>query len=491
MSQVDLDALRIERDAAPAREPRVRRWGVIGLVLVVLFVAGTFLVPLFRPAQDVRTVPVRYAGQAEGTARIGVAEAAGWIEPEPFPVYARPLISGVLTELLVLEGDVVKKNETVIARLESAELLARRDRARADVKLREAELERASADFQVASSLLEQKGSPRLDAVQHKHEVVRDEAQVKKAERDLAAAIAEREAASAELEGQERLLEGGASYPVALAKARAALRAADAIVESRRVDLERIRDELEQARAKLKIAEELRDDPRGLAGEMRRMRAEVGRKAAQLDAARVELSIAQRELGWCEVKAPIDGAVMKLLASPGETVGPQSKGVVALYEPKKLQARIDVPLASIGGVRVGQEVEIRSEATPGTVTRGTVLRVQRESDMLKNTTQVKVRLLDPLPLLVPETLCRARFLATQQAGEQQAVPELFRIPRSALQGGVVFVIDPQAGGRARRIAVEKIGDADLDVIVKGPLSVTQRVILDDVTDGQRVREVAK
>ena len=66
-----------------------------------------------------------------------------------------------------------------------------------------------------------------------------------------------------------------------------------------------------------------------------------------------------------------------------------------------------------------------------------------------------------------------------------------RIPRSALQGGVVFVIDPQAGGRARRIAVEKIGDADLDVIVKGPLSVTQRVILDDVTDGQRVREVAQ
>lgn len=491
MSQVDLDALKIERDATPAKEPRVRRWGVIGLVVVVLFVAGTFLVPLLRPAQEVRTAAIRHGGESAGAARIGVAEAAGWIEPEPFAVYVRPLVSGVLSELLVLEGDAVKKGETVIARLESASLLARRDRAQAEVKLREAEVRRAQADANVARALLEQKGSPRLSEVQHKHEVVRDEAQLKKADRDLAAAVAEREVKQAELEGQERLLEGGASYPVALAKARAALRAADAIVESRRVDLERIGDELVQARAKLKIAQELAADPRGLAGEVERMDAELERKQAQLGLSRTELRIAERELGWCEIKATMDGLVMKLLASPGETIGPQGKGVVALFDPSKLQARIDVALASVGGVRVGQEVEIRSEATPGSVTKGVVLRVQRESDMLKNTTQVKVRLIEPSPLLVPETLCRARFLASKQEGDRQALPELFRIPRSALKGGVVFVVDPSEGGRARRIAVEKLGEADLDVIVKGPLSLTQRVILEDVTDGQRVREVTQ
>ncbi|MHC4407703.1 MAG: efflux RND transporter periplasmic adaptor subunit [Planctomycetota bacterium] len=491
MSQVDLDALTIERSAAPSRQPGARRWGVIGLTAVVLFVAGTFLVPLLRPAQEVRTGTIRLAGQAEGSARIGVAEAAGWIEPEPFAVYARPLVSGVLSELLVLEGDAVKKGETVLARLESASLLARRDRAKADVELREAELRRAEADAQVARSLLEQRGNARLIAARHKQDVVHEQAEARKAERDLAAAIAEREAKQAELEGQERLLEGGASYPVALAKARAALRAADAIVERRRVDIERIRDEIVQARIQLKIAEELKDDPRGLAGELERMRAEVERKQAQLGASRVELRIAERELDWCELKAPMDGVVMKLLAAPGETVGPMGKSAVALYDPAHLQARIDVPLASIGGVHVGQQVEVRSEAVPGKVTKGVVLRVQRESDLLKNTTQVKVRLLDPTPLLIPETLCRARFLATKREGGPEAVSELFRLPRSALKGGVVFVVDPTAGGRARRVAVEKVGDADLDVIVKGPLSVTQRVILDDVTDGQRIREVAQ
>jgi multidrug efflux pump subunit AcrA (membrane-fusion protein) len=137
-------------------------------------------------------------------------------------------------------------------------------------------------------------------------------------------------------------------------------------------------------------------------------------------------------------------------------------------------------------VREGQEVEIRSEVVGGRVTKGTVLRVQRESDLLKNTLQVKVKLVDPDPLLRPETLCRARFLTAP--GEQAAAgPQLFVVPKEAVRDGTVFVIDPTAG-RARRIAVERVGDEGGDAVVKGPLSVTHRVILDPVEDGDRVRE---
>jgi len=490
MTQVDLDALKIERKAAKAARPR--RWGLIALGAVVLFVAGTFLYPMLRPRAAVRTAPVRAVTDGARTASVGVAEAAGWIEPEPYPVTVRPLVSGVLADLLVLEGHVVKKGETVVARLESAELMAARDRAEAIVVLREAEVARAEADLRVAESLLEQKGTLRLSATEARREVARKEAQEKSAVRDLAAAEAARDAKKAELDGQERLLEGGMSYPVALARARADHRAADAAVESRRADLERVRAELAEARVLLRIAEELRDDPRGLAGEAERARAELGRKRAELGAARTEWRVAERELSWCEVKAPVDGTVMKLLSAPGESVGPDAAGIVALYDPEKLQARIDVPLASIGGVRAGQEVEIRSEAAPGTVTKGTVLRIQRESDLLKNTTQVKVRLDDPPPLLVPETLCRARILGgAKDSGENAEVPELFRVPRGALKGDAVFVFDPGDGGRARRVPVERVGDEEGGAIVRGPLSATQRVILDDVEDGVRVKEVAQ
>ncbi|MEM8886204.1 MAG: efflux RND transporter periplasmic adaptor subunit [Planctomycetota bacterium] len=483
MSQVDLDALKIER-AAEARPPRGPRLLWIGLLVAAIFVAGTFLYPVVRPVRVVKTAAVRTAG-TQAASTVGVAEAAGWIEPEPFPVHVRPLVGGVLQELLVLEGDAVRKGETVLARLASAELMARHDRAQADLALREAELKQTKVALRVAGDVLAQRGELRLTATGHQHEVIRDEAIAKRAERDLAAAVAQRDAALAELEGQKRLLDGGASYPVALAKAKANVRAAEAIVESRRIEVNRFRDELVVSRTLLSIARELERDPRGLQGEVDRLDAESARRTQAVARARTEAKIAERELAWCEIKAPMDGVVLALEAAPGEAVGPGGKSVVSLYDPKRLQARIDVPLALLGTVRVGQEVEIRSEAAPGHVTRGTVLRMQRESDLLKNTTQVKVRLQEPSPLLVPETLCRARFLGGTR--KEETGPTLFRVPRPAVRGDVVFVLDPTGGGRARRVGVEVVGDIEGDVVVRGDLSVTQTVILDVVADGDRVK----
>jgi hypothetical protein len=99
---------------------------------------------------------------------------------------------------------------------------------------------------------------------------------------------------------------------------------------------------------------------------------------------------------------------------------------------------------------------------------------------------VKVKLVDPDPLLRPETLCRARFIAAP--GEQVAAGrQLFLVPKEAVRDGAVFVVDPTAG-RARRIAVERAGEEGGDAVVGGELSMTHRVILDPVEEGDRVKE---
>mgnify|MGYP002623917435 FL=1 len=239
--------------------------------------------------------------------------------------------------------------------------------------------------------------------------------------------------------------------------------------------------ELLQAEATLAIADEVLADPRDLAGAVRKTRAEVEKARAERDAARVELEIAEREHAWAEVRAPVDGVVMKLLAAPGDEVG----ALVSLYYPANMQARIDVPLSSVAGVRVGQDVEVRSEVLGGKAARGIVLRVQRESDLLKNTLQVKVRLIEPDPILRPETLVRARFLAPR---EEEGVrgPRLILLPKGARRGDAVCVIDP-AVCRARRIPVQTSGAQGDDVLVTGDLSVTQRLILDAVEEGERVK----
>jgi multidrug efflux pump subunit AcrA (membrane-fusion protein) len=247
---------------------------------------------------------------------------------------------------------------------------------------------------------------------------------------------------------------------------------------------------LAEARERAGIAAEILADPRDLRGAAEKARRAVEWKLAELASARTDLEIAERELAWATVRAPMDGVVMKLLAAPGQPVGPEGDGLVSIYDPARLQARVDVPLASMASVRTGQEVEIRSEVVGGRLTKGIVLRVQRESDLLKNTLQVKVKLLDPDPLLRPETLCRARFLAAP--GEAAAAgPQLFLVPRRAVRDGAVFVIDPTGGGRARRIGVEGAGEEGDDSLVRGPLSVTHRVILDPVEDGERVKEIER
>jgi len=488
MSEVDLSALRMEPQK-PVKRPLGPRLAIGALVLIVIAVGVSFLLPVLRPARKVRTAAVRAGGSESASARAATAEAAGWIEPDPFPIVVRPLVAGILEELPLLEGATVTANETIVGRMRSAALEAARDRAAAKLKLAEADLAHRKVELSVAESLHEQKADLRLAESNARQDVAMLETRVAARRSDVETARAELDARVADLEGQKKLKAAGGTYPVALAKAEAAVRAAEARVAAKERTVETSQADLAKAKAVLAIAREVLEDPRDLKGAVDNARSKVNHFAAVRDVAKTELDIARRELDWATIKSPVNGIVLKLLAAPGARIGPAGDGVVALYDPKRLQARIDVPLAAVAGVRVGQEVEIRSEVLGRTSARGTVSRVQRESDMLKNTLEVKVRLTDPDPILRPETLVRARFLASDE--ETSTVgPASFRVPRAALRGGAVFVVDPQEN-RARRVPVEKVGDMDGSVLVRGELSMTQRVILDDVEDGDRVEDTSQ
>ncbi|MCA8951805.1 MAG: HlyD family efflux transporter periplasmic adaptor subunit, partial [Planctomycetes bacterium] len=249
--------------------------------------------------------------------------------------------------------------------------------------------------------------------------------------------------------------------------------------------------ELAAARTHLAVDEELAAEPVDLDTDLAVASAELERLRQRVAAAATELAIAERELGWAErVVAPVDGIVMRLDAMPGQTTGPGSGAIVALYDPNHLQARLDVPLDSVAEIRSGQDVELTSEITGKTVVAGEVLRIQHVTDLLKNTLQVKVRLEAPPAIWRPETLCRARFfrgLDLDAAQPAKAAATVFLVPKSTIRDGRVYVIEP-AHGVARAIPVTVVGeDGDL-AIVGGELSVTQRVIREAVADGEAVEE---
>jgi HlyD family secretion protein len=82
-----------------------------------------------------------------------IAQAPGWIEPDPFAITVQAMISGVVEEVLVLEGDRVERGQTV-ARLVAADAELALRRARAELLEHEAAVERAKADVAAAESRL-------------------------------------------------------------------------------------------------------------------------------------------------------------------------------------------------------------------------------------------------------------------------------------------------------------------------------------------------
>jgi multidrug efflux pump subunit AcrA (membrane-fusion protein) len=495
-----LDALR-RTEAAPASRRRGRPWLVRGVVLAALAAVAWFaVVPLLRGHRRVRTAEVRLA-TSEEAARATAAEATGWIEPSPFPVVVRPLVDGVVESIDVLEGVEVAKGVTVIGRLRNADKEAALERAEAALLHRESHVSEVQAELDEAVSLLEQRLDARREVARLASEADAQRAAADAARAETAAAEGRLEAARADVAAQEALERGGAGVALPLARARGLVSSAEAEARSKHAELARVEASLRGTEAMLVLAREGLQKPAALEGAVNRYRAHLAAAKVERDAARVERDVAKREVGWLTVLAPVDGVVLRREAAPGSIVGPGVMpnvpgreamkdsgvgGLVSLYDPARLQARINVPLGSVSAIGVGRPAEITVDTLPGKVFRGKVIRLQSEADVLLGALQVKVSIDDPHPLLRPEIVARARFLGEAPKTTGAPVAARILVPKAALKGDAVFVVDPRGGGRARRVPVKRGAESGDSVEVEGDVSVAHRVILDDVEDGERV-----
>lgn len=96
-----------------------------------------------------------------------IAQAPGWVEPDPFAITVQPLTSGVVEEVLVLEGDRVAKGD-VLVRLIAEDAALRERRARAELGELQASLNRAAAALAAAEARLDELH----DEVERKRELV-------------------------------------------------------------------------------------------------------------------------------------------------------------------------------------------------------------------------------------------------------------------------------------------------------------------------------
>lgn len=89
---------------------------------------------------------------------------------------------------------------------------------------------------------------------------------------------------------------------------------------------------------------------------------ENDKKLAELDS---QISQAQQTLKYQELRAPVDGTVFDLQASPGFVPkSGQSEALLKIVPKDHLIAQVDITNADIGFVRVGQKADIRIDSFP-------------------------------------------------------------------------------------------------------------------------------
>lgn len=387
------------------------------------FVFGGFLLLLlgaFRdrllPAADAEvaavlasSTPVAAGGEPRTDGRM-VFQASGWIEPDPLPVKATALIDGVVDTVHVREGDLVRKGDPLVSLIQDDAVLA---------------LDHARSEHQ------------RLAAVREAHQ-----AAIGSARRKLEAAVALVSSAAAIRDEAADQHERFKNLP------------ARAVPES-----EVVSSRLRHARetAVLRATEANRAE---LEAELVRLDRETEVRNQEVAGAAVAVRRAELHLARTRIAAPSDGRVWRLLAAPGqkkilESDDPDSSTVAVLYDPAKLQVRVDVPLADAAGLRLGQTVRLRCGMLPDLVLRGEVTGIGGGADVQRNTLQAKVRMIETDERLRPDMLCRAEFLETGGQGETRASAgqAALWVPGRALAGAHVWVVDPESKRAQRRAVV--------------------------------------
>lgn len=338
---------------------------------------------------------VRVARAESGQASILVTAPATLHARQEAVIAAR--LTAAVTELLVRKGDRVSAGQP-LARLESRDLEAQREEARAAVSDAEAALARLEA------------GTLPGD--------------VERARGQLASAKAALDQAEKFYERRRRLYEQGA-------------------IPQR--DLQISQTELEQARAAYQVA---------LNGYELLLRQTGQRDIAiarsRLEAARARLALAETQLSYAVVRSPFAGSVTDQLVFPGDMAGP-GVPMFRVADLSSAVARAQVPETEASAVARGQKCWFEPADFPDAAWQGTVIAVNQAVDPARRTVETWCEI--PAP---PAEARTGMFGAARiRTGH---IPNAVLVPVAAVQWdedrrhGFVVTVGPD--GRAVRRAVE-------------------------------------
>lgn len=506
-TKVTHSAITPKRRLMPIVVPFAVLFGTVGLVAWSAW-------PVLRPVRTVEIVqavfvhaetdPEQAQYSQDQIRSTRTVQAAGWLEAEPFYTAATALADGVVSEMLVLEGDAVRKGQ-VLARLvdDDAKLLV----ARAQAELLRSKASRAQAQSMLTAAQQNWEFPYELERRVSSQKALLEERRAELAQ--LPELISEQESlskkADEELKSIDRAYQGNAAAEIEYITARELANAQRAKLESIRAmqaillaSLDRIDSDVHAAERGLELRIDDRERLDSAIASFDLAEAQVAERQAMYDEAALQLN-------RMTIRSPIAGYVQRRFKVPGDKVirmmdSPNSAHIAYLYEPSKLQVRVDVPLADASQILFGQHCEVVVEVLPERIFKGEVVLVTHEADLQKNTLQVKVRVIDPDPVLRPEMLTRVKFLGQgdeARSGKDDSLDDQVsvRVPKSSVvttkNQSTVWVIEDRANGRGvlRAVPVQPFEEQGDWVTIRGELHPGSLIAADP--DGCRAGQVVE
>ncbi|MGD1853833.1 MAG: HlyD family secretion protein [Leptolyngbyaceae cyanobacterium] len=413
-------------------------WIVGGVTLVILGIGAAIAVTRYRgQAYDTTalTVPVE---ATEITVRIN---ASG--EVEAFrTVNLSPKNSGIVSELLVEQGDSVAQGQ-VVARMDIDDLNAQLRQSQASLSEAEAQLE----------DLLQGTERPQLAQAVSNVEAVR--AQLVEAEARLSLV-------EGDLDRDRNLYTQGAISARELDNSQNA-------VDSAQANTRQLSARVAEAQQRLN---DLEDEPDP---------EDITQANAQVERAKGQISAIQTRIDNTVIRAPFSGVVTQRFATVGAFVTPTtsaseaasatSSAIIAIAD--GLEVVAEVPEADLNQIRIGQAAEIVSTAYPEQVFEGEVRLIAPEAIERQNVTifQVRIQLKNGLDQLRSNMNVDVAFLGNRLS-DALVVPAVAVVT----QGGETGVLVPGENNKNIRFRP----------VTLGPQVGEQIQILDGVDSGDRV-----
>ena len=257
-------------------------------------------------------------------------------------------VSGWITELPVIEGDVVKKGQ-LLARVDDRDSVLQREVLVAKLKAVENQMEAVKAQTgQVDQETLGKYQSERNRLAAAEAEVASLAVQVKQARYDY--------------ERAKELAESKWVSPQAMERARSTYQQIQESHRKAQAEVAAVRGMMQAASGSRRQIEVMEHQLTVLRHQAEEIRAEIRRR---------DIDIADRTIA-----SPADGRVVMTFVRQGEHVSPGQR-ILMFHDPDEIWVEANVKETEVRMLQPGMKVEVRVDAYPGKVFEGEIYRVGR------------------------------------------------------------------------------------------------------------------